>query len=253
MTAPPSTITELRDVLIAYDAKQPRSLQTGLGPSELGSPCQAQIARKLVGAPKKPVTKPKWSPFQGLQVHKGMEGVVAFWNAELGRERWLAEDKLVIDDEISGSGDAYDTDYDMVVDWKHVGESTIKKIQAAQRAGKPIPVQVPQIYRVQGHVYGLGHVKKGRNVQWVRLCFLFRGDDYDRSVEWTEEYKPEVAFWALTRYYAIKDLLIELDAIRHPDNIGLVPTNPGEDCFFCPYRRDGFAADWAGCPGKSIL
>ena len=45
---PPSTITELRQVLMDFEASRPRTMQRNLGPSELGTPCQQQIARKLV-------------------------------------------------------------------------------------------------------------------------------------------------------------------------------------------------------------
>jgi hypothetical protein len=94
---PPSTIAELRNILIGYEAARPRSMQRELGPSELGTPCQQQIARKLAGAPRRPITEPTWAPFQGTAVHASMEHVVAYWNTQLGRERWLAEDRLIVD------------------------------------------------------------------------------------------------------------------------------------------------------------
>jgi hypothetical protein len=43
-TMPASTVAELRQVLIDYEAQRPRSMQKELGPSELGTPCQQQIA-----------------------------------------------------------------------------------------------------------------------------------------------------------------------------------------------------------------
>jgi hypothetical protein len=136
---PPSTVAELRDVLIDYEAARPRSMQKELGPSELGTPCRQQIARKLAGAPRRPVTEPTWAPFQGTAVHASMEQVVAFWNAQLGRERWLAEDRLVVDPgpghypPVEGNGDAFDTDHAMVVDWKHVGTTALKNAPVRAR------------------------------------------------------------------------------------------------------------------------
>lgn len=127
---PPSTVAELRDILIGYDASRPRSMQVRLGPSELGTPCQQQIARKLAGAPRRPVTEPQWAPFIGTAVHASMEDVVAYWNKELGRTRWLAEDELSVDpgmegvEPIRGHGDAFDLDTSMVVDWKGLSLDT---------------------------------------------------------------------------------------------------------------------------------
>lgn len=243
---PPSTITELRQVLIDYDASRPRSMQVALGPSELGTPCQQQMARKLAGAPRRPVDAPVWAPFQGTAVHAEMEKVVAHWNEQLGRVRWLAEDDLQIDDEISGHGDAYDLDYQMVVDWKHVGSTALNKLRAAKRAGKPAKDQVSQDYRIQAHLYGLGHEIKGRPVRHVRLVLLARSWQYDDSDEWTEPYNPQLVDWALKRYYATKDML----AAVGPANVALVPAAPSSDaCKFCPFKRPGQPSDWAGCAG----
>jgi hypothetical protein len=249
---PPSTIAELRDVLMAYDASRPRSMQTRLGPSELGTPCQQQVARKLAGAPRQPVTKPVWAPFQGTAVHAEMEKVVAFWNGQLGRVRWLAEDELRIDDEIRGHGDAYDLDYDTVVDWKHVGTTALKKLRTARKAGKPAAGQVSPEYRTQAHLYGVGHDRKDRPVKFVRLVLLARSWQYDDSDEWTEEWQPDVAFAALHRYYETQDLLTALDVAGNPDNIAAVPPAPSADaCAWCPFHAPGQPAGWAGCPGDT--
>jgi hypothetical protein len=248
---PPSTVAELRDVLIGYDSSRPRSMQTRLGPSELGTPCQQQIARKLAGAPRRPVTAPVWAPFQGSAVHAEMEKVIAYWNEQLGRQRWLAEDELAIDDEIRGHGDAYDLDWDTVVDWKHVGATALKKLRAARQAGKPPAEQVSPEYRVQGHLYGVGHERKGRPVKRVRLVLLARSWQYDDSDEWTEEWRPEVAFRALDRYYATQDLLNVLDVASDPELITAVPATPSPDaCKWCPFYRPGQPSGWAGCQGE---
>jgi hypothetical protein len=251
---PASTITELRQILIDYEANRPRSIQKALGPSELGTPCQQQIARKLAGAPRRPVTEPTWAPFQGTAVHASMEQVVAFWNAQLGRERWLAEDRLTVDPgagdypAIEGNGDAFDTDHAMVVDWKHVGTTALKKLRTAKRMGKPPRDQVSQEYRVQAHLYGLGHENKGREVRHVRLVLLARSWQYDDSDEWTEPYDPRLAQWAIERYWRVVDQVAALDLTAQPDTITAVRASPG-NCGFCPYARAGHPSDWQGCAG----
>lgn len=253
---PPSTVGELRQVLIDYEANRPRSMQKALGPSELGTPCQQQIARKLLGAPRRPITAPTWAPFQGTAVHASMEEVVGWWNTQLGRQRWLAEDRLQVDpglpgiDPIEGNGDAYDLDHQMVVDWKHVGKTALNKLCTAKRLGKPPKEQVSQEYRIQAHLYGLGHAKKGRPVKYVRLVLLARDYDYDRSDEWTEAYNPDIAFWAIDRYFATHELIEALDVARQPENIVHVPSAPSpEACHWCVFRRPGEPSSWDGCGG----
>jgi hypothetical protein len=259
---PPSTVGELRQVLIDFEANRPRSMQKALGPSELGTPCQQQIARKLAGAPRRPITEPTWAPFQGTAVHASMEDVVAFWNTSLGRERWLAEDRLTVvgaqNDPagdpflpaIEGNGDAFDLDHGMVVDWKYVGTTALNKLRAAKRALKPTREQVSQEYRVQAHLYGMGHANKGREVRHVRLVLLARSWKYDDSDEWTEPYDERIAQWAVDRYYDVVTRVAELDLIGHPDQITTVPASPSKDaCHWCPFARGGQPSTFDGCAG----
>ena len=253
---PPSTIAELRGILIDYEASRPRSMQTALGPSELGTPCQQQIARKLAGTPRRPITEPTWAPFQGTAVHASMEDVVAFWNDRLGRQRWLAEDRLVVDPgpghypAVEGNGDAFDTDHGMVVDWKHVGTTALEKLRTAKRLGKPARDQVSQEYRIQAHLYGLGHENKGRDVRYVRLVLLARSWKYDDSDEWTEPYNPSLARWAIERYWNVVDLLDQLETTHGPDAVTLIPAAPSSHtCQWCPFHTPGQDTGQAGCRG----
>jgi hypothetical protein len=264
---PGSTIDELRQVLIDFEAQRPRSAQVALGPSELGTPCQQQIVRKLVGAPRRPIVAPTWAPFAGTAVHRSMEDVVAWWNASLGRERWLAEDRLTLDpgspdavpgsalgQPIAGSGDAFDLDHAMVVDWKYVGKTALDKLRRGIRMGKPSAEQVSAEYRVQAHLYGYGHARKGRPVRWVRLVLLARSHDYDESAEWTEAYDPEIAITAIDRYWASHDLITALNVAAMPDMVAAAPTAAHRDtCKWCPFHRPGQPADWHGCPGDQPL
>jgi hypothetical protein len=259
---PPSTVAELRDVLIQFEANRPRSMQKELGPSELGTPCQQQIARKLAGAPQRPITAPTWAPWQGTCVHAGMEEVLRFWNAQLGRERWIIEERLtaagalpgVADHPgypaVEGNGDAYDTDHDEVVDWKYVGTTALEKLRTAKRLGKPPREQVSQEYRVQGHIYGAGHAAKGRPVKSVKLVLLARSWQFDDSEEWSEPYDQRIADWAIERYYGVVDLVHALDVAHQPDAVAAVPASPSsEACKWCVFHRGGQPSDWHGCAG----
>lgn len=258
-----STIQELRQVLIDFEASRPRSMQKELGPSELGTPCQQKIARKLAGAPSRTITEPTWAPFQGTAVHASMEDVLTFWNTSLGRERWLTEDRVIAAPgrtgeagydypAVAGSGDAFDLDTGTVVDWKHVGTTALDKLRAARRYGKPLKEQVSQEYRVQAHLYGLGHALKGRDVQFVRLVLLARSWRYDDSDEWTEQYDERIAEWAIERYYRVVDQVHELDVVNLPEQIVHVKASPSSDaCKFCPFLRPGMEPGWDGCPGTT--
>jgi hypothetical protein len=253
---PPSTLRELRKVLIDFDASRPRSMQKELGPSELGTPCQQQIARKLVGAPRQPTSAPPWAPLQGTAVHASMEDVVAFWNGQLGRTRWLAEDRLTVVDAapgypaVEGNGDAFDTDYGMVVDWKLTGKTARDKLRNAKRAGKPAAEQVSAEYRVQAHLYGMGHANKGRDVRHVRLVLLARSHDFDESEEWTEPYNEGIALAAIDRYWATVDLVASLGGPQAGDLIAAVQATPNRDaCKWCPFHTPGQPTGWAGCAG----
>jgi hypothetical protein len=260
---PPSTVRELRQTLMDFEAARPRTMQKELGPSEIGTSCQQEIGRKLAGAPRQPVTEPSWAPFQGTAVHASMEDVVAFWNRQLGRERWLAEDRLTVIEgvpaaipdgpdypTVAGNGDAFDQDHDMVVDWKHVGTTALDKVRAGKRLGKHPAEQVSPTYRIQAHLYGMGHAAKGRPVRWVRLVLLARSWKYDDSEEWTEEYREDIALKAIERYWQIVDLVHDLGGTQAGDLITTIPSTPGKDvCKWCPFYRPGVASDWHGCAG----
>jgi hypothetical protein len=248
---PPSTVFELGSVLIGYDQTRERTMQRELGPSEIGAECVAQIARKLAGSPRKPITTPMWAPFQGTAVHAEMEQVLAYWNAEIGRERWLSERKLQIDENIVGHGDAYDTDHQIVVDWKHSGTTTRRAVLAAQRKGLPTSQQVKQLYRVQTHLYGFGYEQLGYPVKWVRVVFLPRSWQFKDAVEWTEAYDKDLVDWALKRYDTIRNTLAVLDVANHRERISLIETTPGDECAWCPFNFGRGETTWLACAGDT--
>lgn len=248
---PTSTVQELWAVLIDYELARPRTRQVTPGPSELGTPCLAQLVRKLAGMPRRDLTDPAWAPFAGTAVHAEMEKVVAHWNATIGRQRWIAEDVLDCGEGITGHGDAFDLDQAMVVDWKYCGATALSKLYANQRAGRPPAQQVSQDYRIQAHLYGAGHAAKGRKVDWVRLVLLPRSWRYDDAGEWTERYDPALATWALERYREARGLVDALDLANRPAHIGLVPRTPTE-CNWCPFHRPGAPNDGNGCPGDDL-
>lgn len=242
----PSTVLEVRQALIDYEATRPRSLQVALGPSEIGTPCSQQIARKLrAGGAREVAHEPAWAPWQGIQVHGGMDDIVDFMNAQAGRPRWERNTRNVVapDLDMSGELDAYDTDHEMVVDWKHVGVTALKELRAARAKGLPLDQQISQEYRVQTHLYGYGQALAGRPVKFVRVVFLARSWKFDDSEEWTEPYDPLVAVWALNRYRLIAEHVADGKPVLD------VTAAPSSKCWWCPFRAS--VTDEETCRGKA--
>lgn len=248
-TAPPSTLDEIRGALMRYEASRPRTVQTTLGPSELGTPCDRQIALKLAGVQRHERGLP-WAPMCGTAVHSLMEDVLTRENERLGRQRWVIEETVHLDDELTGHGDAYDNDHALVIDWKYTGTTARRK---ACRKTVPNAELVSPEYRTQAHLYGLGHENAGRSVRYVRLVMLARSHDFSESVEWTEEYRPDIAIAALTRFYAIRDQVINNDMATHPQRLETIGATPGDACKWCAFRRPptpgGPPVDATGCVG----
>lgn len=249
---PPSTLAEIEGALARFESSRPRSVQRTLGPSELGTPCRRQIALKLAGVQRHERGGLPWAPMCGTAVHSLMESVLEAENERLGRQRWVIEETVHLDDELTGHGDAYDSDNALVIDWKYTGTTARRK---ASRKTVPNADLVSMDYRVQAHLYGLGHENAGRPVRFVRLVMLARSHDFRESVEWTEEYRPDIAVDAMTRFYATRDQVVNLDAATHPDRLAAIEATPGEACKWCPFQRptpDGGAdVDATGCIGDT--
>lgn len=245
---PPSTLAEMEQALARYDASRPRSVQTRLGPSELGTPCRRQIALKLAGVQRQPRAGLPWAPLCGTAVHSLMESVLEAENERLGRQRWVIEETVQLDDELSGHGDAYDTDNALVVDWKYTGTTARRK---ASRRTVPNDQLVSPEYRVQAHLYGLGHKNAGRPVRHVRLVMLARSHDYRESVEWTEAYNEQIAIDAMTRFYHTRDQVINMAAANNPERLTAIEATPGDACTWCPFQRPGPEVDATGCAGNT--
>lgn len=245
---PPSTLADIEGALWRYETSRPRSVQRTLGPSELGTPCRRQIALKLAGVERRERGGLPWAPMCGTAVHGLMESVLEAENEMLGRPRWIIEETVQLDDELKGHGDAYDSDNALVIDWKYTGTTARRK---ASRRSVPNAELVSTEYRVQAHLYGLGHENAGRRVTHVRLVMLARSHDYGESVEWTEEYRPDIALDAMTRFYATRDEVLNLDGATHPERLAAIEATPGDACKWCPFQRPGPDVDATGCVGNT--
>src|SRR5438045_3564874 len=132
----------------------------------------------------------------------------------LGRDpftnpRWLIEQQVWTGDPNcpSGHSDLYDLDFETVIDWKIVGPTTMKEVKA--HGPKPY-------YRVQGHTYGKGWRRAGRDVKQVMNVFLPRNAPLNQTYVWSEPFDESIADAALARLEAINQSLRLIEVRRMP-------------------------------------
>jgi len=158
---------DLRRVVNEHAAHNPRTLQAHLGPSELGSICDRQVAGKLAGVPRTNHVVDPWPSIVGTAVHAWLADAFAADNARHGL-RWVPEQRVVPHPDHPGTADLYDGEEQAVVDHKILGETAMAKVRSQD--GPPLR------YQVQLLLYGKGYRLLGLPVR--------RDDvDLDRHVE----------------------------------------------------------------------
>ena len=208
--------------------EQPRSLQQGIGPSELGNECEHCLAAKLAGWVQHP--QAAWLPAIGTFVHTALAEIF-----ERHPDRYLVETRVMVgrlgDKEVWGSSDLYDKETDTVVDYKIVGATTLK---AAAKTGPT------RRYFTQAHAYGTGFANAGYPVKRVAICYLPRNAlSLDFGVWWEAHYDPSITTLALNHAEAI---LWQIEGLRAVDPaavpvwIGGLPRAKG--CFDCARYAD---------------
>lgn len=225
----------------------PRSLQTDIGPSEVGTPCTRKLGHKLAGTPERSLP-PNWKATIGTGVHLWLEEafdranlVWAAANGNQGVERWLTETRFTVGHHLDGtplegSCDLFDRLTRTVVDHKTVGPTQLKKYRASGAGNQ---------YRTQAHLYGAGWVARGEAVEHVAIAFLPRNGDLDEAVWWTEPWDPQVAAQALQRLHGVEAALAMLGPAAALAQL------PMQDdyCSSCPFFRPGSTDPETGCPG----
>ena len=203
-------------------ASHPRTLQTAMGPSEVGNPCSRKLIHQLAGHGSGETDNPfrdRWAAQVGTFVHAGLEaGVRAFMAANPAfAGRYLLEHRVTVGSvggvEISGNADIFDVDAGLVGDYKAVGPNPLLRYQSKGPG--------PQ-YRSQAHLYGRGFAAQGYTVNTVMIMFLPRAGDLGSSklkpgsqdwvnrgqrYFWSEPYDESVAVAALARLQGLYDLM----------------------------------------------
>lgn len=222
--APLGPVMTIKDDLIAMvieaEAEHDRTVQTELGPSELGNPCTYHLACRILGKPER-LSDP-WCRTIGIATHAWLEEAAAKYNIRHDEVRWYPERKVFPDSEllpVGGSSDLYDTKHRAVVDHKVVGRPQ----QAKYRNNGP-----GWQYRRQAHLYGLGYAMAGTPVDTVAIAFWLRGGRLPDLYVWAEPYDPAVAEEALSRYRTLRQLVLTLgEAV-----LDQLPRYPSE-CYDC--------------------
>lgn len=225
----------LKEMFFAYTNLQERSVQTTLGPSEIGHPCDRRLAMSLMHIPPSNPGGDNWASFVGTCIHAGLADMLVWGDA--GSGRYLVEEKLSFPSTFvpSGTADVVDRVLLCVLDHKGQGQWSLDKL----KVDGP-----PPHYRVQVHTYGYGARMRGEVVSDVAIVGWPRDkSSLDDLYVWTEPYDPQVARDALARVERIGDQLPGTPYTDWPiDNT---------DCKYCPFYLPGAQASEGGhCNGR---
>jgi hypothetical protein len=234
---------ELLGVVEHAIAHQPRSLQTSIGPSELGIDCLRRIGHTLAGTPPVNTGGDRWLPTVGTAVHAWLAEVFDLLDppgTPAAQRRWLVEEKVttgvMAGVDVVGTCDLYDRLTATVVDHKVVGPTALSKYRTKGPG---------QQYRVQAHSYGQGWVNRGERVEHVAVMFLPRSGALRDAHLWTEPFDPTVAAAAHQRAGHVA-LLVADD----PGSVALLPTADAF-CVNCPWFAPGTTDLTRACPGDA--
>ena len=223
-------------VFWAAQAQQERSLQKAVGPSEIGTECERQLAMKYAGVEPSNHRDSGWAAWLGTQGHAGMERIMNWWTGATGA--YLVERKVFVDSDAvpSGHSDLIDRVMHQIVDWKFLGYHSLKKFRLA---GQP-----SEQYKAQLHTYGYAAKRAGERIDHVCLvAFPRESSDLNSDLwVWSEPYSLEKALKAIKRAERIRK------QVRGGRGLYDFPT--ADDCRYCDFRLGANTIDPSrGCPG----
>ena len=180
------------DVIAEITRKTDRDKQKKVGPSEIGNPCVQCLGRALVGERRE--QEFSLYPWIGTAVHYFMENET-FPEAE--HERRLYVGTIEGYGDIAGTTDMWYAKEGAAVDWKIVG---LKKIKQYRSGG------VPQQYRFQAMLYGMGLFLAGEPIEKIAIVFIPRDSGNVKDIwVYEEAWSQEMAEHALARAQAVHD------------------------------------------------
>lgn len=244
----------LRETFYAYtnrNSSDNRSAQKTLGPSEAGSPCERQIAMKLLGIT--PVNPQEgWAPFVGTAVHRDLAEMFEWANGQ-GSGRYVTEMRVSLDNPFvpGGTLDLLDRVLYMVDDHKLMGRWSLDQLR---RYGPS------ETYRKQIQIYGLGAERAGEKVKEVAIIGWPRQESsLDNLFVHVEPYDRKIAEEALDRVAGIAARVKGFEADRatwagldtQAHQLAIAREFPAaDDCKWCPFNLPKDKGFTRGCPGK---
>lgn len=242
---------QLKETFFAYSNRMERNVQTTLGPSEIGSPCDRRLAMSLLRiAPVNPGGD-NWASFVGTCVHAGLAEMFQWADANTGRyavEVSLAFPSIHVP---RGTSDLLDRTLVMAMDHKCMGRFSLDKLRTKGPS---------ETYRVQIHTYAYGQVVRGERIKHVAIIGWPREQASLKDLYvWVEEYDPQIARDALARVDRIAG---DIEVKHIARATGLTLESPSaklgvakefdvaEDCTYCLFLAKGDPGMTRGCNGK---
>lgn len=220
---------QLIDQIWMAEATSRRSTQGHIGPSELGTTCDRQLAYRLAGTRKVNHPDPLRVIF-GSGLHAALQEMFA--RIDGGADRFLIEHPVAYRG-VSGTVDLYDSRRQAVIDWK---STTKGKLRDIRRRGPN------EKYKIQAHTYGAALAAAGYPVRAVALAFVpLDGELADIHV-WTAPLDVATADAAVDRLDRLRA------ANRPPED---TPADPSRLCPWCSHYRPDSTDLAIGCPGPS--
>lgn len=231
---------ELTEIIQWWSKNIPRNRQVTVGPSDVGTPCDRELAYRLVGFEPVQYSDPLPS-IVGTATHSWMAEAVEKFQQVHGFKHYGVEMRVAPDIVLKGSTDLYRYESRLVLDWKFPGPDAfrdMKKVGFSER------------YRTQLNLYGLGHIRAGRPVERVGIVAMSRSGSLRDMRVWIEDYDENVALRAIRRMYDLGDLVDREGILDEPSRWSMITPSPSRLCGYCRMYRAGGPADETGCPGK---
>lgn len=237
----------IKEIFYAYtnrDSSDNRSAQKTIGPSEAGTPCDRQLAMKLLNI--EPVNpQESWAPFVGTAVHEELARMFEWANGS-GSGRFVTEMSVSFGSihVPRGTLDLLDRVLYMVDDHKLMGRWSLEQLR------KEGPSET---YRKQIQIYGLGAELAGEEVREVAIIAWPRQESsLNKLFVHVEPYDRQVARDAIAR---VERIAQEVETKSGPgtprDPMAVARSFPiAEDCKWCPFHLERDKEMGRGCPGK---
>lgn len=237
---------ELTAVLCWAEASRERSLQVELGPSELGTECDRQLAYRIMGltGPNLDRADP-WAGFVGSAIHQRTEDSIRRYEAAHPlAPKWNIEEKVrIVPGLIEGHADL--NRGDVLVDEKSAGKTVMAEVL---KNGPPLKHEV----QLNLYIYGLRII--GRDIRTGALVYVPREGYLRDMFVHAAPYKETLALEYIARPYRLRDEMIRLGVQQNPLRWEQIPAKPSYmGCQYCPmwerYAGPGVGATDKSCPG----